>query len=358
MGNSTKIGRDHKSNRRKTVSHKKDKDFDYDLALKCERLLGARVASMHYPGGRSRDTCKLELMKGKPVFVSSRSNRFLAETERNVLKTLSSKGLPVPKLLASDGQKMLIQEEIPGERLSQALQNQDESCLEQLLDTAITGLADLHLAGSESGFDDTLLPIGNTHQWVVGLLNRPAVIGKHFEVPAPKPKLEQLETFLAIRNPRFIKWDARPGNAIVTKKGEVYWIDWEHCGTRNRIDALVWLLADEFLPNHPAVEERLLNKHLLRYADDLPYEKAMHYFSAYGVFHLTVRLGLIFKYKKDGKWWDHDRCLERDRAGVTLPCVLGICDKGARWAKQNPYTEALEPWFEAMADRFTALSDS
>lgn len=325
------------------------------LVSKCQSLLGGRVSSIQYPGGRSRQSFRVLLEDGLSVIASIRGNHFQAKTEGTVLQTLSSQGSLVPRFIASDGRAMLIQEEIHGERLSQALHAQEESRVERLLDAALTSLSSIHLAGSKSGWDQTFPTLGNTHEWMVGLLDRPAIIGRFYNIPAPRPKLSQLETFLSVRKPRFIKWDSRPGNAMVTKDDRVYWFDWEHCGVRNRLDDMVWLLADEYVAGYPAVEERLLANHLPHFADDLPYEKALHYFYAYGVFHLTVRLGLICRYKEDKPWWDYEYCLSRDKVGVTLQSALYTCEKGSRWAIQNPYTEALGPWFTKIATHLREL---
>ena len=291
-----------------------------------------------------------------PVIVSFRPKHNRAETERAVLKELAPKGALIPRLLASDGKKMLIQEEITGERLSEAMHGQDESRVEQLLDAALTSLADTHRMGSESGFDTSLATLGDSFEWLVGLLDRPAVIGNFLKVPAPQPNLKELESLLAVRKPRFIKWDSRPGNAMVREDDKVYWFDWEHCGARNRLDDMAWLLADEYVPDYPAAEERLIKKHVANFADDLSVDEARQYLSAYGVFHSSVRLGLICKYKTQGDWWGQDYCLKHDKVGITWESMLRVCDRGARWAKQNPYTEALSPWFVAIADRFEAQS--
>ena len=288
--------------------------------------------------------------------MSFRKKGYRADIERTVLKELSTKGVAVPQLLGSDGRKMLIQEEIPGERLSEALHGQDESRVEQLLDRALTSMADIHRAGSECGFDTRMSTLGKSFEWLRGLLVRPAVIAKVLEVPAPRPKLKQLASLLAVRKPRFIKWDSRPGNAMVREDDKVYWFDWEHCGAGNRLDDMAWLLADEYVPDCPAAEERLIDKHIANFADDLSEDEARQYLSAYGVFHSAVRLGLIGKYKLQGDWWGHDYCLKNDKVGITWESMLRVCERGARWASRNPYTEMLSPWFLAIADRFEAQS--
>ena len=320
--------------------------FDRELATKCERLIGARVASMEYPGGSSRDTVKLILKKGAPVYVSERSKKSKADIERLILNTISMAGENVPKLLGSDGHKLLIQQDIPGVRLTQALHKRGHKTVFEYLDNGLSSLAKIQEAGSKQGLDEKMPKLGNTKIWLQGLLDRPAVMGKFFEIPAPTPDLKALESLLAARKPRFVKWDARPGNAIAKADRSVFWIDWEHSGARNRLDDMVWLLADEFVPNLPEVEDKLLQRHLPFYSDDLTLDKAKQYFYSLGVFHLVVRMGLIFKYKEDGSWWSYEKCLAGDKAGVTKKNVLRICMRGERWAAETQETLVLSQWFK------------
>jgi hypothetical protein len=340
------------SKRSKKKSNKKSKsNYDHELATKCEKLIGWRVASMEYPGGSSRDSIKLILKKGAPIYASTRSRKSKADNECLVLKVLSKVGENVPKLIASDGHKLLIQENIPGVRLSQAIHRRSDKTILRYLDNALGSLARIQRAGSDQGFDEKLSKLGDSREWLTGLFERPSVLGRFFEVPTPELDLKSLESLLAIRKPRFIKWDSRPGNAIAKSDGEVFWIDWEHSGARNRLDDMVWLLADEFVPDRPEVETELLDKYFPVYADDLSLDQTKQYFYALGVFHLVVRMGLILKYKKDGSWWSYEKCLAGDKAGVTLKNALRICARGERWAAQTPETAGLARWFKDIGSK-------
>lgn len=325
---------------------------DDDLALRCGDLLGEKIVSMQYPGGRSRRSFRLMLQQERSVIASIRPRRHRARTECRVLTELSARGAPVPRLLASDGGKLLIQEEIVGERLAESLSGQAESRFEEVLGAALDSLAETHRAGSEAGLDSRLATLGENFDWLAGLLDRPAVIGEILGVPAPRPDLATLESLLAIRSPRFIKWDARPGNAILSNEGVVFWFDWEHAGARNRLDDMAWLLSDEYVPDYPAAEERLIEKHIAQFADDLSVDEAKDYLSAYGVFHMCVRLGLICKFRLRGDWWNQDYCMDRDKVGVTWECLRRVCRRGERWAARTPCTEPLARWFSAICHRF------
>ena len=163
---------------------------------------------------------------------------------------------------------------------------------------------------------------------------------------------------IRVRKPRLIKWDARSGNAILRDDGAVAWFDWEHCGRRNRLDDLIWLLGDEFTPDLPEVEEQLLQLHLPAFADDLGTDEARSYIATFGSFHTCVRLELILENKDGDDWWEWDYCLARDKVGVTLEAAHRLCARGARWASWSPLTEPLVPWFGRVAERLTDLQQT
>ncbi|NJO37438.1 MAG: hypothetical protein HC871_07225 [Rhizobiales bacterium] len=162
-------------------------------------------------------------------------------------------------------------------------------------------------------------------------MNQPVVISQELGLPAPVLDRGALLERVRIRKPRLIKWDARCGNAILRDDGTIAWFDWEHCGRRNRLDDLIWLLGDEYTPDLPEAETALLPAHLPVFADDLSVEEAKGYVAAMGSLHSCVRIGLILENKDDDDWWDWAYCLKRDKVGVTLEAVRRLCARGARW---------------------------
>ena len=213
----------------------------------------------------------------------------------------------------------------------------------------------MHLAGEAAGLDDNVPSIGKDMPWLLGLINQPVVIAKELDLKPPDLNVDALLEAIRIRIPRMIKWDARCGNAILKDDGTVAWFDWEHCGRRNRLDDLVWLLGDEYTPDLPEVEAALLQEHLPAFADDLTVDEAKAYIGAFGSLHTCVRLELILENKEDDDWWDWDYCLERDKVGVTLKGASRLCARGARWASWNPLTESMVPWFDEVARRLADL---
>ena len=150
---------------------------------------------------------------------------------------------PVPEILAVDG-KFLFQEDLGETRLSTALSTASPAEAETLLDAALKSLAKTHAAAKSAGLKRHVM-ILDGEEWRANLLAVPQKLGKFLESPAPELSMKKLDQRLRVASPEFIKWDARPPNAIIHEDGHVSWIDWEHCGRRNRLDDLVWLFGDQ-----------------------------------------------------------------------------------------------------------------
>ena len=318
-------------------------------------MLGSAVVGITYPGGKSRDAVALELADGREVIAAVRSGNYRAGLEQRVLDNLATRGAPVPGVLGFDGDTLLLQEKLAGQRLSQAMHINSPDSVEALLDAALDGLAKCQHAGSDAGLDEALPALGAGQAWINGLIRRPLVIGGYLQERPPRPRVDALRKLLKVKQARFIKWDARPGNAMVTKDRGVAWFDWEHSGTRCRLDDVAWLLCDEFTPDDPEIEARLLERHLSDFADRISLDAAGHYLMAYGVFHSVVRLGLILSLKKDEAWWDFDYCVQGDKVGVTLACAKRVAQRAARWADFDADTRPLVPWFERIVSKLETL---
>ncbi len=315
----------------------------------CQRLLGVRVTRTDHPGGKSRKSIRAHL-EDRTVIVTRRRNARRAELEAEVLRELRARGAAVPRVIAFDG-AWLIQEDLRGPRLSQLVAKSGPAECEKWLDAALASLAGIHRAGREARLHRRVAVIGAKPDWLPKLLATPERLGGHFGLPAPALPREALAERLRNGTPRFIKWDARPGNAIVLETGAVAWFDWEHCGCRNALDDVAWLLGDEYVPDRPDAENRLLERHLPALAGDGDPRDAREYLAAFGVFHMCMRLGLIVSHKGRGPWWDWRYCLSGDKVGVTAETARATCLRGARWAAESPLTEALAPWFGELARR-------
>jgi len=53
---------------------------------------------------------------------------------------------------------------------------------------------------------------------------------------------------LAPTGTAFIRWDARPANAVRDRTGRVWWFDFERSVCHWPLDDVIWLLCDETIP--------------------------------------------------------------------------------------------------------------
>jgi len=348
---------DQSSTRRDANRRRKARSAAYrEVALvrAVEALLNTEVTGVEYPGGKSRESYRLLLTDQRSVIATRRDTLERARREVLTLAALNRQATEVPRLIATNYSQILVQEEVAGTRLSQALSDADAMQFTRLLDAALESLRHIQRAATTEGLEDVVDALGADDEWLARLVQRPRVVGEHLDVPAPPLDEAALLTLLAIREPRFVKWDTRPGNALVTSDDRVVWFDWEHTGKRNRLDDVAWLLGDEFLPDFAGAETALIERHAHLFAEDLSAGEAKTYLLAYGSFHIVVRLGLILKHM-DGKWWDQDNCIATDRVGVTLICATRLCRRGARWAAAHPLTAPLAAWFGRVEERVAQL---
>ncbi len=325
------------------------RNFTRSAVAACETLLGAKVTRVEAPGGL-RKSIRLYL-GDEPVIVTRRRTLPRARLEVAVLHALHARGAPVPRVLAFDG-IWLLQEDLGGRRLPQALAESTQKEGEAWLDAALSSLAECQRAGREAGLNNRVRVIGANPDWLRQLITMPKHLGRIVKLPPPRLPQRQLLHFLRVRRPAFLKWDARPGNAIAREDGTVAWFDWEHAACRNPPDDVAWMLGDEFVPDWPKAEKRLLKKHLPAFTDEATgAEETAAYLAAFGAFHLCMRLTMIFTFKRGGPWWNKETVLARDTVGITRESAEATCRRAARWAAGAPLTEALAPWFEALLER-------
>lgn len=328
-----------------------------DAHQRCEVITGKRVLSATYPGGKSRESWRVLLGDGKTVIVTRRKSRLRADLEIKILGALSKHDVHSPKLIGSTDWRLFVQEDLGGKRLSSSIMHASEANAERLLAEAIKSLSIAQQAATKEGLDLQVPILGGNKEWIVELLERPTPLAQFFKEPVPVLNIDALTKLLGIKKTRFVKWDSRPGNAIVRDDGSVYWFDWEHAGARNRLDDMAWLLADEFVPYYPTIEQKLIETHLNLFADGRSDEEAKTYLMVFGTFHMLIRLGLILTYKTKGKkkWWDINYCIAQDKIGITLECAERTCFRASRWAAYSELTRPLIPLIEAIQRKLKIL---
>lgn len=322
-----------------------------------KKRLGSPITKVQFPGGKSRRSYRAILENGKSLIVTERKKIARSQLECQALRTLGDAGMPVPRLLASDGRRFF-QQDVGQQRLSQSL----HACTTSrerlaLLDSAVVGLSQIQHCATEAGLDSSVPLLGSEEKWRQQFAELPQTIGQFLELAAPSIDTDAVVDVLAVHQPRFVKWDARPGNALVDADGTVIWVDWEHCGARNRLDDLAWLLADEYNVDDEATEGQLLERHLDKFTDGRDVDAAFEYLMVFGTLHSCVRLGLILDRKvnnkggrkghgeNEGDWWDAEYCLSGDKIGVTQIMAERQCQRASRWAAKSSQLNDLSEWF-------------
>jgi hypothetical protein len=339
-----KPGNDKSESRRR-----RSEAFKRAAGAACYTLLGLEVTGVDMPGG-NRQSIRIQCGK-KSVIVTRRPNPKRARLEVSALYALGAHGGAVPKVLAFDG-IWLIQEDLGERRLSQALAAANPKKGARWMDAGVKSIAANQNAATACGFEKSVITLGTDPGWLRTVFGMPARLGRFLGVSPPALREPELAKMMRVRKPYFIKWDARPGNAMARDDGSVAWFDWEHAGCRNRMDDLAWLLADEYMPDRPEAEARVLARYLDSFAQGMASpDEAMEYFHTYGTLHTCVRLALIFNSKKDGPWWNAEKVLAGDKVGVTRTNCLNSLGRVSRWAAEAPLVKNLLPWLEQLPDR-------
>ncbi len=155
-----------------------------------------------------------------------------------------------------------------------------------------------------------------------------------------------------VKRDEFVKWDARPGNAMVND-GHVIWFDWEDCGRSKALDDLAFVLCDEWTPLDGEAEARLVDTYFPFFNRSLSQQQGEHYLRLFGVTHIVLRIKMAVKLQvRDDKWWDRDYCLQGDKIGVTASEVGHQISRGRRWADGIEEFKPLLPWFDELAAHY------
>lgn len=328
----------------------------------CTLLLGIEPTRIEYPGGPSRSSVRA-VTGDASYIVTRRKHAARAELEAGVLRELRSAGAPVPAVHAFDGE-WLIQQDLGPQRLSVALGAADARGVAALAMQAAGGLLLCQLAADKQSLAQRVAPIGLKPSWLTDLLLIPGRVAEQLGVADPQVGAVVRPEQLTPRQLSFVKWDARPGNAVVVEStpdgGGVGWIDWEHCGARDALDDLAWLLCDEYMPDNVALESLLLQRFLPLFAtrSGRSPEDALVYLSRFGSLHTCMRLFLVLKHKGEGAWWNPDMCERTDRIGVTAQAARRLCSRGARWAGRWPGGERMHQFFSDADKRVRQMSDA
>lgn len=303
-------------------------------------VFGRAPDRIEWPGGRARKAFVVTVGDQRLV-LSRRGGPERARLEADILDRLGPAGL-APALIKLHGD-WVVQSHVPGLRLSQHLA--DKVGREETIASAVRSLARCQQLVARAGLADRMPLIGVRPGWTRDFLLTAARLADANGWPEPRLDLDQLESFLSSPPRTFVKWDARPGNALVHgETGRPVWIDWEHAGRRVAADDLCWLVCDEWFPADASLEDAAIAA--FHDAQDppvvYPFER---YVRTFGVFHMLVRADLILRQRGRRGWGNDARQMRFDLIGNSPERLANLCDRGERWARITPDTAVLGDLF-------------
>ena len=320
-----------------------------NVARLCERMFGLKVERISAPGGKSRESMRVHFPTHNIIATQRRyPGRMRLEVE--VLKRLTGAGAPVPAFLGGNEQ-IFFQADVGAGRLSARLASDESARRAQAARAAFESLLRIHRAGAETGLDEIVPALGESPDWVRGLIGTVHTTSEKLSLEPPALDMPALEARLHVPATRFIKWDARPGNASIDGDGQVWWFDWEHCGRRQGMEDFAWLAGDEFWPLDAETVVALLSPLLApeRAEEDLDY--LGHFIT----FHIVQRLTIIHRRYLKAGWVDARKAMKFDKIGTDPALARRLCRHGAGWAGRAALTRPMVPWFEACAEAFGRL---
>jgi len=315
----------------------------------CQAHFAEPVVRVTAPGGPTRDSLRVHFADHS-IIATQRAYPGRMRLEVTVLACLNRAGAPVPRLLGTT-ERLFFQEDIGPVRLSTQLADANTPERADLAARAFASIVALQEAGAQTGLDRITPHLGKAEVWVAGLVSTPAATSEKYNVAPALLDTQRLVARLHVPARRFVKWDARPGNAALDRTGQVCWFDWEHCGRRQGMEDFAWLAGDEFFPLDAEAVLPILN-------DVLPTAgraRNIDYLIHFIVFHIAQRLTIIHReYAKDG-WDDPRKAMAQDYIGADPDLAVSLCRHGAGWAGQAALTSPLVPWFLSLATAIRAL---
>ena len=317
------------------------------------RLLGVEAVPEQRPPMpqpyKRRHLNSIRLRCGAATFIATRRrDAKFAKHETDVLFAFGAKRAPAPRVLAAEGE-WLIQEDVGEKRVIEPLQSMAAAEGIALLERAAAALWRCHDAAAGEKFVAEAQEFGGADR----LIAAPGRLGEVLQAPAPPLPDEKILSLIRPPEAVFVKWDARPANAILNSGGAVFWIDWEEWGRRCRLDDLVWLVCDEWVPDFGPGEDEFIARQIrgrtAAFADGVRGAEA--YVAAFGALHCLLRLDIIMRAKGRDAWWSKENCLAYDLIGVTRECALRLLARAQRLAAKVDVMTPLAEWAATLPGR-------
>ncbi|MGI9364944.1 MAG: phosphotransferase [Rhizobiaceae bacterium] len=327
-----------------------DEERTSQVAALSKKVFGRTPERVAFPGGKSRSAFIAD-MGDTPYVFAKRSDRADAQLEGIVLRTLGPSGY-VPRLKAVIDE-WVVQEWVPGERLPVVMdQIADMEERKRRVSEALECLIHIHNEAHGANLHHRIPKIGTVDNWLWDRTGAAKRISNSIGLPAPELDREKLVKLMDVKRDEFVKWDARPGNAMVSDQGTI-WFDWEDCGRSKALDDLAYLLCDEWTNLDAQSEEELLKSYFPFFNRSLSQERGEHYLRLFGVTHMILRIRMAQKYhSRDGEWWDRDYCLNGDKVGVTATEIGREIARASRWADGVAEFKPLVPWLQSLREHY------
>jgi len=295
-------------------------------------LTGEQADILHYPGGSSRKTC-LVTSNRQVYALSRRASSGRARLEYEVLSCLRAAAPLVPEPLAWRDRWVLTRY-VQAVRLPEAYQSaRDTAERNSLALRTLKALRTIQVEG-DRGLGHLPLPkIGASADWIRKFVSLPFKLAEHYQVGSPNLNQDRAVAVLIDVEYRFVKWDSRPGNALVTADGEPVWIDFEYCGLRNPLDDLAWFIADEWQAGDPEVLWQEAIAPLETGHENSSSVRHPQYLALYCLLHICVRLSLVLDRIQKGDRCNADRQRTFDLIGTNKACIEALTRSAAFFAE-------------------------
>ena len=301
-----------------------------EIQALCGQFLGFWPAKIDFPGGDRRETYFVT-QGGNAFILTRRGSKESAELEARVLTALEPSGV-TPRLKAVSD-VWVIQQFLHGTRLPIVLDSSDDAAEhETIVGGALDALLKIYEVADRTSLVRRVPVIGSQRQWFTDRLAVVSKLSEYLNIRRPHVDWDQIADSFDHPRDEFIKYDARPGNAIWSDNA-AYWFDWEDCGGGRRIEDLIFVLCDEWTAISAETEQKLFDAYLPSFAGSLSIDDAELYARHYGVLKIINRLNRALEHHVAMNGWrDRDDALLNDQIGNTRSEIERLCQRGRRWA--------------------------
>lgn len=313
------------------------------------------VRTFTYGPGRAPRQTRRVYFGAESIIATRRTDPRVASREVEILQRLRGGGVAVPRVLGRFG-TWFFQEDLGPVTLSQSLNLVKPP--DNAIENALEELRRIWVVGSARGLD-RIVPALEGSKWAVALASELLEIASGLGPNRGHFTNAFLNSFceaLAPTGGTFIRWDARPPNAVCGQGERVWWFDFEHSVCHWALDDLVWFFCDETIPDD-VDSVTLLERacaDVTRECSSLLPPAALDYAGCLALFHCCWRLSKVTSKEYAGLSTGWEDCVINDWPG-SFVSALRLCDRGARMSYLSAITRPFESVFKDLGERFREL---